>query len=187
MLVTRARVRPGESVLIWGIGGGVSSAALRISKLVGARAIVTSSSDAKLDVARQMGADVALNHTSSDLVKEIRSFTGERGVDVVVENVGEATWETSLRVLAKQGRLVTCGATTGPRGAVDIRRMFWHQWTLMGSTMGSHAEFQEIVRLLGLGHLQPVIDSVYRLDEAVDAFRRLQSREHMGKVVVEIG
>jgi len=187
MLVTRARVRPGESVLIWGIGGGVSIAALMVSKLIGARAIVTSSSDAKLDAAREIGADVVLNHVSSDVVKEVRTITGRRGVDVVVENVGEATWERSLQLLAKHGRLVTCGATTGPRGTLDIRRMFWHQWTIMGSTMGSHAEFQEIVRLLGQGQLRPVIDSVYRLDSAPEAFARLRSGDHLGKLVVQIG
>ena len=186
MLVTRARLRPGESVLIWGIGGGVSIAALMISKMVGARAVVTSSSDAKLAAALELGADVVLNHDSSDVVREVRALTGKRGVDVVVENVGEATWERSLQLLGKRGRLVTCGATTGPRGTLDIRRMFWHQWTIMGSTMGSHSEFQEVVGLLGQGRLKAVVDSVFRLEDAVDAFARLQAGDHMGKIVVEI-
>jgi NADPH:quinone reductase-like Zn-dependent oxidoreductase len=187
MLVTRAQLRPGELVLIWGIGGGVSGAALMIAKHLGARAIVTSSSDEKLDGARQMGADLALNHAKDDVVKEVRAYTGKRGVDVVVENVGEATWEHSLRLLAKKGRLVTCGATTGPRAVADIRRMFWNQWTVMGSTMGSHSEYREIARLLGQGHLRPLVDSVHPLSDALAAFKRLESGEQFGKVVVEVG
>lgn len=186
MVTTRARVRPGESVLIWGIGGGVSSAALAIVKHIGARAIVTSSSEHKLDAARQAGADCVLNHATSDVVQEVREMTGGRGVDVVLENVGEATWERSLRVLSTKGRLVTCGATTGSRAVADIRKMFWRQWTVMGSTMGSHAEFRDIVRLLGQGCLRPAIDSVYPLEHAVRAFERLQSGKQLGKVVVEV-
>ncbi|MEE8573604.1 MAG: zinc-binding dehydrogenase, partial [Gemmatimonadota bacterium] len=170
MLRTKARVQQGETVLIWGIGGGVSSAALAIAKLAGASVFVTSSSDAKLGAARELGADVTLNHESQDIVKEVRTLTDRRGVDVVVENVGAATWEQSLQLLAPGGRLVTCGATTGPKVSVDVRRMFWHQWTLMGSTMGNAAEYAEIVRVLRQGQLRPVIDSAYPLDRAVDAF-----------------
>jgi NADPH:quinone reductase-like Zn-dependent oxidoreductase len=186
MLVTRAQLRPGETVLIWGIGGGVSGAALMIAKLVGAQAIVTSSSTEKLDAAMQMGADVAVNHTTTDVVEEVRSLTDKKGVDVVLENVGEDTWERSLRLLAKRGRLVTCGATTGPRAAIDIRKAFWHQWTIMGSTMGSHSEYREIVRLLRRGQLRPTVDSVFGLEDAVEAFKRLESGQQFGKVVVGI-
>ncbi len=186
MLRTKARVQQGETVLIWGIGGGVSSAALAIAKLAGASVFVTSSSDAKLGAAHELGADVTLNHDSQDVVKEVRALTDKRGVDVVVENVGAATWEQSLQLLARGGRLVTCGATTGPKVSVDVRRMFWHQWTLMGSTMGNAAEYAEIVRVLGQGQLRPVIDSAYPLDRAVDAFHRLEAAEQIGKIVVEI-
>jgi NADPH:quinone reductase-like Zn-dependent oxidoreductase len=186
MLVTRARLRPGETVLIWGIGGGVSGAALQIAKLMGAVAIVTSSSDAKLERARALGADLALNHTTQDVAKEVRSLTERRGVDVIVENVGAATWEQSLRVLARQGRLVTCGATTGPTVTVDVRRMFWHQWSLLGSTMGNAAEYREIVTLLGRGALRPLVDAVFPLADAIGAYQRLAAGEHMGKIVVEI-
>jgi NADPH:quinone reductase-like Zn-dependent oxidoreductase len=186
MLVTRARVRPGETVLIWGIGGGVSLAALRIARLAGARVIATSSSDAKLERAREMGADLTLNHASTDVAKEVRRLTDRRGVDVVVENVGQATWEQSLRVLGRGGRLVTCGATTGPNVSVDIRRLFWYQWNIMGSTMGNAAEYREIVRLLGQGHLRPVVDSVVPFEQAARAVERLEAAEHFGKVVVEI-
>ncbi|MGD8727498.1 MAG: zinc-binding dehydrogenase, partial [Gemmatimonadales bacterium] len=186
MLVTRAQVRSGESVLVWGIGGGVSSSALAIAKLQGASVIVTSSSDSKLARARDLGADVTLNHESQDVVREVRRLTNGRGVDIVVENVGAATWDRSIRLLARGGRLVTCGATTGPKVSVDVRRLFWHQWTLLGSTMGSASEYEAIVGMLGQGHLRPVIDSTYTLDEGVEAFRRLEAAEQLGKVVVEI-
>src|SRR5213078_3829386 len=131
MVVTRAAVRAGETVLVWGVGGGVSLAALRIAKLRGARVIVTSSSDAKLAAARPLGADVTLNHTTQSVAQEVRALTARRGVDVVVDHVGEATWEDSLRCLAKGGRLVTCGATSGPLVLTDARRLFWNQYTIL--------------------------------------------------------
>ena len=186
MLATRAAVRPGETVLIWGIGGGVALAALGIAKLLGATAIVTSSSDAKLERARALGADIALNHATSDVPKELRRLLGGRGVDVVVDSVGEATWEKSLRALAPGGRLVTCGGTSGPKVLTDVRRMFWYHYTLMGSTMGNAREFGEIVRLLGRGSVRPVVDGVTPLKEARRAFERLAAGEHFGKLVLEI-
>ena len=186
MLVTRAGVRPGETVLIWGIGGGVALAALGIAKLLGAVAIVTSSSEAKLARARSLGADIALNHAAGDVPKELRRLLGGRGVDVVVDSVGEATWEKSLRALAPGGRLVTCGATTGPRVITDVRRLFWYHQTLMGSTMGNAREFAEIVRLLGSGALRPVVDGVTPLADARRALERMASGEQFGKQVLEI-
>ncbi len=187
MLVTRAQVKPGEAVLIWGIGGGVSSAALTIAKLMGAFVIVTSSSDTKLATAREMGADVALNHAEVDVAGQVRKLTGKRGADVVVENVGEATWEQSLRSLAKRGRIVACGATTGPKVVTDVRRLFWHQYTIMGSTMGNATEYREIVRALGQGLLRPQVDSSFPFERGVEALERLQAGGQMGKIVVEIG
>ena len=187
MVVTRAAVQAGEWVLIWGIGGGVSLTAMRIAKLRGAKVIVTSSHDDKLREAGRLGADVMLNHRSQDVAREVRALTAKRGVDVVVENVGEATWETSLRCLAKGGRLVTCGATSGPRVVTDLRRLFWNQYTIMGSTMGNAAEYREMVRVLGTGELRPIVDRVYPLDEARAAFERLEKGEQLGKVVVEVG
>jgi NADPH:quinone reductase-like Zn-dependent oxidoreductase len=186
MLVTRAALRPGETVLIWGIGGGVALASLRIAKLLGAVAVVTSSSDAKLERARALGADVVLNHVTADVAREVRKLGGGRGVDVVVDSVGEATWETSLKALAPGGRVVSCGATSGPRVVTDARRMFWYHHTLMGSTMGNAREFAEIVRLLGTGALRPVVDSVVPLEAARSALERLAAARHFGKLVLEI-
>ena len=186
MVVTRARVRPGETVLVWGIGGGVSLAALRIAKLQGARVIVTSSSDAKLHEAQKLGADVTLNHTTQKISQEVRALTNKRGADVVIENVGEATWDESLRSLGRGGRLVSCGATTGPKVGFDMRRLFWYQWSIMGSTMGNDAEYREIVRLLGAGELRPIVDRVFPFLEARAAFERLERGEQLGKIAIEI-
>lgn len=186
MVVTRARVRPGEHVLIWGIGSGLASMALRVAKLAGAFTIVTSSSDQKLAKARELGADVTINHGTSDVAREVRALTDRRGVDVVIEHVGEATWERSLRMLARGGRLVTCGGTTGPHVTLDVRRLFWYQWNIMGSTMGNAQEYREVVRLLGQGQLRPLVDSVHPLADARRAFERLEAGDQMGKVVVEL-
>ncbi|MGH7672341.1 MAG: zinc-binding dehydrogenase [Gemmatimonadales bacterium] len=186
MVATRAQVKPGETVLVWGIGGGVSLTAMRIAKLRGAKVFVTSSSDAKLQEARRLGADVTLNHRTQKVAQEVRALTDKRGVDVVVENVGEATWDDSLRCLARGGRLVTCGATTGPKVTLDLRRLFWHHWSILGSTMGNAAEYAEIVRLLGQGRLRPIVDRVYPLDQARAAYERLEKGEQLGKVVVEV-
>lgn len=187
MVVTRARVQAGETVLVWGVGGGVSLAALRIAKLLGARVIATSSSDAKLAEARRLGADETLNHRTQKVGQEVRALTGKRGVNVVVENAGAATWDESLRALGRGGRLVTCGATTGPNVSLDLRRLFWHHWTIMGSTMGNAAEYAEIVRRLGQGELRPIVDRVFPLGEARGAYERLERGEQLGKVVVEVG
>jgi len=186
MVVTRARLKAGETALVWGIGGGVSLAALRIAKLLGARVIVTSSDDAKLAAARQLGADVTLNHKKQKVAQEIRALTNKRGVDVVVENVGAATWEESLRCLRRGGRLVTCGATSGPQVSLDLRRLFWHHWSILGSTMGNASEYQEIVRRLGKGELRPIVDRVYPLTQTRQAYARLAHGEQLGKLVIEI-
>lgn len=186
MVVTRAKIQPGELVLIWGIGGGVSLAAMRLAQRLGAQVWVTSSSDAKLARARKLGAEETLNHTTVDVGKEVRARTGKRGVDVVIDNVGEATWQGSLTALGKAGRLVTCGATTGPQVTTDVRRLFWNQWTIMGSTMGNDAEFDAVTEILREGELMPIIDRVYPLEQARDAFERMQNAEQFGKIVLEI-
>jgi len=186
MVVTRANVRATDQVLIRGIGGGVALASLQISKLLGARVWVTSGSDEKLERARVLGADEVLNHRTQDVATEVRALTGKRGVDVVIDCVGEATWASSLGSLGKRGRLVTCGGTSGPMVQTDIRRLFWNQWTIMGSSMGSDSEFAAIVDQLRAGRLCPPIDSEHPLERGADAFARLQSGEQFGKVVVTV-
>jgi NADPH:quinone reductase-like Zn-dependent oxidoreductase len=187
MIVTRAAVRPGENVLIWGIGGGVALAALQICKLLGARVWVTSGSDDKLARARALGADETINHRRLDVGTIVRERTGKRGVDVVVDNVGTATWKQSLQALGRRGRLVTCGGTSGPLLETDVRRLFWNQWTIMGSTMGNDAEFDAIVGKLREGRLLPPVDSVFPIADGSQAFERLASGEQFGKVVVMVG
>ena len=187
MLVTRAQVKAGEQVLIQGIGGGVALAALQIAKLKGARVWVTSSSDEKLAKAAALGADETLNYRNVDVAREIRGRTGKRGVDVVVDSVGVATWSQSLGALGKGGRLVSCGATTGPMVETDMRRMFWNHWTLMGSTMGNEAEFEAIVAELSVGRLVPPVDSVFPLAEGRRAFERMAAGAQFGKIVLSIG
>jgi NADPH:quinone reductase-like Zn-dependent oxidoreductase len=186
MVITRAKVQPEDDVLIWGIGGGVALAALAIVKQIGARVWVTSGSDEKLRRARELGADETLNHRTTDVGKEIRARTGKRGVSVVLDNVGKDTWKQSLVALGRNGRLVTCGATSGPIVETDVRRLFWNQWNIMGSTMGNDSEFEAVTKEFVEGRLTPVIDSVHDLDSGRAAFERLASNEHFGKVVVRI-
>jgi NADPH:quinone reductase-like Zn-dependent oxidoreductase len=186
MVVTRAKVGETDQVLIRGIGGGVALASLQIAKSMGARVWVTSGSDAKLERARVLGADEVLNHRTQDVAKEVRARTGKRGVDVVIDCVGEATWAASLGSLGKRGRIVTCGGTSGPMLQMDARRLFWNQWTIMGSTMGSDDEFGAIVDELRAGRLLPIVDSEYPLERGAEAFARLKSGQQFGKVVVTV-
>lgn len=186
MVVTRARVRPGDQVLIWGIGGGVALAALQICKRIGATVWVTSSSPEKLERARALGADHALDHAAEDVPRLVRAATDRRGVDVVIDSVGEATWARSLAALGRRGRLVTCGGTSGPTVQTDVRKLFWNQWTLMGSTMGTDAEYDAVVRELHAGRLVPPVDSVWELADGRGAYERLASGRQFGKVVVRI-
>jgi NADPH:quinone reductase-like Zn-dependent oxidoreductase len=186
MVVTRARVKKGDNVLIWGIGGGVALAALEIVRSIGATAWVTSHSDEKLALARGLGAENLLNYATTDVGKEIRARTAKRGVDVVLDTVGEATWPQSLGALGKRGRLVTCGATSGPMVQMDVRRLFWNQWDIMGSTMGNDAEFDAITKEYRAGHFTPLVDSVFDISQGRQAFERLQSGQQFGKIVVRI-
>ncbi len=186
MIVTRAQVKPRDHVLLWGIGGGVALAALQIVKRIGATAWVTSGNPDKLERARLLGADHLLDHRQPDVGREIRARTAKRGVDVVIDSVGEATWSQSLIALAKRGRLVTCGGTSGPHVQLDVRRMFWNQWTLMGSTMGNDEEFGAISEAFAAGDLVPPVDSVWPLERAREAYERLESGAQFGKVVVSL-
>jgi NADPH:quinone reductase-like Zn-dependent oxidoreductase len=186
MIVTRARVQPAENVLIWGIGGGVALAALQICKQIGARVWVVSSSDDKLRRAQALGADELLNRTTMDVPRVIRERTNKRGMDVVVDNVGHETWSQSLLALGRRGRLVTCGGTSGPMVETDVRRLFWNQWSILGSTMGNDAEFDAVVAELREGRLSATVDSVFPLADGRLAFERLASGRQFGKVVVRV-
>jgi NADPH:quinone reductase-like Zn-dependent oxidoreductase len=186
MLTARARLRPGETVLIRGIGGGVALAALQIAGLLGAQTVVTSGSESKLETARKMGAHAALNDRESDVASEVRRLTGGQGADVVVDSIGQESWPVSLRALKRGGRLVVCGATSGPVISLDLRRLFWHQWTILGSTLGNRREYGEILEQARAGKLWPVVDQMIPLENAVVAFERLQRGEQMGKLVLEV-
>ena len=186
MLVTRAGLQQGEWVLVWGIGGGVATAALTIAKALGARTIVTSASDEKLERARELGADEAVNHATGDVVGIVRDTTGGRGVDIVVEHVGEATWQRSLQAVRVGGRIAVCGATTGPNPPAALHRVWWKQLTIVGSTMGRKQDFEGAYDLVASGRALPVIDRIYPLAEARGAHERLESGSQFGKVVLRI-
>jgi NADPH:quinone reductase-like Zn-dependent oxidoreductase len=186
MLVTKARVRPGESLLIVGIGGGVAVAALQIAKLLGMTVFVTSGSGEKLARAKELGVDAGIDHSASDFAREVRKLTGKRGVDVVLDSVGKATWRQSIASAAKGGRLLTCGATTGPDPQTDLGRIFWNQLTVHGSTMGTHAEFAEVLRIFRGGKVKPVVDAVFPLSQAREAVLRLEEKRQFGKVVLRL-
>ncbi|HYW50638.1 MAG TPA: zinc-binding dehydrogenase [Gemmatimonadaceae bacterium] len=186
MLVGKAKLQAGEQVLIWGIGGGVALAALQLAKARGATVWVTSGDPAKLARATAMGADHVLDHHTGNVPAVIRAATGKRGVDVVIDSVGEATWTRSLQSLGRGGRLVTCGGTSGPMVETDVRRLFMNQWTISGSTMGSEAEWAAVSELFRAGGMRPPVDSVFTLDAARDAYARLASGAQFGKVVIQV-
>jgi NADPH:quinone reductase-like Zn-dependent oxidoreductase len=184
MLKTRARIQSGDDVFIHGIGGGVSAAALSIVKCLGGRAFVSSSSDEKLQRAKESGADFAYNYTQTDVVQEVMGETGKRGVDIVVDSVGAATWVQSLKMAAKGGKIVTCGATSGPSPETAIRLIFWNHLSILGSTMSNRKEHQEVIALLGQGKLKPVIDQEFALSEGRSALEHLQKQNQYGKIVL---
>ena len=184
MLVTRAGVRRGDTVLIHGAGSGVSVAAVKIAKYKGAEVLVTSRSEWKLRRAREIGADVLINSARRMFDEEVWRLTGRRGVDVVVDHVGPATWPQSLRSLKRDGRMVVCGATTGPIAEVDVRQLFWRQLGIIGSTMASQKEFEAVMRLVGQGRLKPVIHAVMPMSKAREANEILEADEQFGKIVL---
>jgi len=185
MLVTRANVQPGEWVLVWGIGGGVATASLAIAKALGAQVIVTSSSDEKLERARRLGADEVVNHATGDVVATVKEVT-EGGAHVVVDDVGEATWRRTLDAARPEGRVVVCGATTGPNPPAALHRIWWKGLTVLGSTMGTPADFQGAYDLIAAGKARPVVDRVFPLSEARAAHERLEAGEQLGKIVLSI-
>ena len=186
MLVTKAGLKEGEWVLLWGIGGGVPTAALAIAKALGARALVTSSSDEKLERASELGADAAVNHADADVVEAVKEATGGAGVDVVLEHVGEATWQRSLQAVRAAGRIAVCGATSGPNPPAALHRIWWKQLTIYGSTMGTKEDFEGAYELVRSGRARPVVDTVLPLSEARAAHERLEAGEQFGKIVLSI-
>lgn len=180
----RARLAKGETILVLGASGGVATAAIQIAKRRGAVVVAVTRGEEKVEKVRALGADEVVDRSRGDFSKVVWEWTRKRGVDVVLENVGEATWKGSLRALAKGGRLVTYGATTGPRGEVDIRLIFGRQLEIIGSTMASKQEFEEVMALIFDGSLAPVIDVVWPLERARDAHERLERGEQFGKIVL---
>ena len=185
MLIARAELQPGEDVLILGAGSGVGSAAIQIAKFFGARVITTAGSDEKLAKAKELGADHFINHKTQKIRDEVRRITNKRGVDVVFEHVGTATWEDSLASLAPTGRLVTCGATTGYDAKVDLRFLFSRQLSLLGSYMGTKSELHTVMKLVAAGKLKPIVDRVFPLAEAAAAHAYLESSSQFGKVALQ--
>ena len=186
MLVTRAGLREGEWVLVWGAGSGIGTAAIVLSRALGARVVTTSSSDAKVELARGLGAEAVVNHKTGDVLEAVREATGGAGADVVVEHVGEATWQTSLQAVRAHGRIAVCGATSGPNPKAALHRVWWKQLTILGSTMGTKEDFEGAFELVKSGKAKPVVDSVHPLAEARAAHERMESGEHFGKIVLSI-
>ncbi len=185
-LISRAGIRPGDDVLILGASGGVGSASIQIAKLAGANVIAVTSNEDKISYAKKMGADIVLNRKSGDYWGELAELTNNRGVDVVVENIGTATWAQSLKSLVKGGRLVTYGRTTGHLAETDIRLIFWNQLRIIGTTMANRKEFSEVMQLIFHGKLNPVIDTVFPLEQTGSAYQRLQDGKQFGKIIIEI-
>ena len=186
MLVSRAKVQPGEWVLVLGAGSGVGTAAIQLAKVLGARVIASASSNEKLEHALKLGADAVIHHGIKDIAMEVKRITNKRGVDVVVEHVGVATWDKSIASLTPGGRLVTCGATTGYDAKLDLRYLFSKQFSLLGSKMGSKGELYSALELVNEGRLKPVIDTVFPLEECARAHERLEHREQFGKIVLKV-
>ena len=186
MLITNARLEPGDTILILGIGGGVASASLQLAKKIGARVIVTSGRNEKLERARDLGADYGINHASKDFVQEVQSVTAGRGVDVALDSIGGEFWRKSLAVLARGGRLVTCGATTGGAPADDIAAISSKELKIYGSTLGSREEFSRVINFLNSAKIKPVVDSVFPLENAAAAQLHLENARQFGKIVLRI-
>lgn len=187
MLMTRAQLRPGQSVLIHGIGGGVALSALQLAKLAGARVIVTSSSDEKLDLAGRIGADHTINYeTGNDVVQYAKDLTSGAGVDIVIDTVGAATWPIDFSAVRRGGKIVLCGVTSDAEAVTDLRALYWNQLTIMGSTMGSNEDFRQMVKAVAVAKLRPVIDSVTPLENIADAMGKMEAAEQFGKIVLEV-
>jgi 2-desacetyl-2-hydroxyethyl bacteriochlorophyllide A dehydrogenase len=186
MLVALGGLQPGEDVLIMGAGSGVGSAAVQLAKLFGARVVTTVGAQEKIAKAKELGADLVINHAQEPIAARIKDFTGGRGVDVVIEHIGPAVWNQCVQSLAKGGRLITCGATTGGEVSLDLRHVYSRQLTIRGSYMGTRAELVRAAQLMGQGKLRAVVDRVFPLQEARAAQDYLLSRRFFGKILLEI-
>ncbi len=184
MLVRRAKIETGETVFIWGAGSGVGTMAIQIAKAKGCSVITTGGSKEKRAHAKSLGADLVLDHYNDDIISTVKDYTEKQGVDVVFEHVGESTWQTSMRILGKGGRLVTCGATTGPKASFDIRYLFSKQLSVLGSTMGDVAAFDDCVTLVADGKIKPIVDRTFNLSEIQDAHAHLENGNQIGKVIL---
>jgi NADPH:quinone reductase-like Zn-dependent oxidoreductase len=187
MLQTRAAVRSGQTLLIHGIGGGVALAGLQIALLCGARAIVTSSSDDKLARAAQIGAAAGINYQQQDVAGEVYKFTRGRGVDVILDSVGAATWPINFQAIAKGGCIVHCGVTGGVEAQANLSALYWNQVSVLGSTMGGARELHELLQAVEVGQIEPIVDKVFPLAQAADAVRRMEQGGQFGKIVLEVG
>lgn len=186
MLMARAQIRPGESVLIHGIGGGVATSALQLAKRVGADVFVTSSSNEKLSRARELGADHTVNYRTSDVTQWIRQHKGDRGVDVAIDAVGAAAWPLDFACVRKGGRVALCGVTTGAKAETDLRTLYWKQLSILGSTLGSTRDFQQMLAAVTVNQMRPIIDGVFTLDRVQDAMARMEEARQFGKIVLKI-
>jgi len=186
MLFTRAQLRPGETVLLHGIGGGVALWALQLAKLAGACVIVTSSSDNKLARASQIGADHTINYKAEDVAVRVKDFTSGRGVDVVIDTVGAAAWPIDFSAVRRGGKIVLCGITTGAKAETNLQALYWNQLTVMGSTMGSDEDFRQMLQAVTIAKLKPVIDSVEPLENVREAMGKMETGEQFGKIALRI-
>ncbi|MBC8214754.1 MAG: zinc-binding dehydrogenase [Candidatus Marinimicrobia bacterium] len=186
MLITRANLQPNETVLIYGATSGIGSAGIQIAKHLGTKVISTVGSDNKIEYAKQMGSDFVVNHSSENWSKQVKEIVGKKGVNVIFEHPGTATWENSMRLLAKGGRVVTCGATTGPIVKLDLRHLFMKQQTIIGSTMCDMKSFKQVMKHIENGDYKPFVDKVYPMSEIAEAHKRIEDREQIGKVVVSV-
>jgi len=184
MLIDRANIQSGETVFVWGASSGVGSMAIQIAKAIGCKVLTSIGNTAKVDFAKKLGADVILNYNEDDIPKIVKEFTNRRGVDVVVEHVGTKTWNTSLRILGKGGRIVTCGATTGSEAKFDIRRLFSKQQSILGSTMGNVKSLDDMLEMYNSGKVKPIVDKSFKLKEIQKAHEYLENGKQIGKVLV---
>jgi len=186
MLMTRARIKPGETVLIHGIGGGVAVAALQFAKMIGAETLATSSSDDKLSRARHLGAHHTINYEKESVVEWVKQTTGGRGVDIALDAVGAATWPLDIACVRKGGRIVLCGVTTGAKADTDLRSFYWNQLSAMGSTLGSAEDFRQMLRAVTVNKLKPVVDAAFPLEKVREAMERMETAGQFGKIALRI-